>query len=175
MVKRIVVAGSRDYENYEEVKTYIEACIRELQKKNTLIFLSGGCRGVDMLGERYAKENGFPIERYPANWKKYGKSAGPKRNLQMVRICDGVICFWDGKSKGTDGHTKQRRGDIFHPDIIYLPDLCSVCADNSGQRGCILRIRPADRQGRYLLPNAIFAIVITGFRNNAHVMGNQNQ
>ncbi|MBP1576666.1 MAG: DUF2493 domain-containing protein [Oscillospiraceae bacterium] len=101
MVKRIVVAGSRDYENYEEVKTYIEACIRELQKKNTLIFLSGGCRGVDMLGERYAKENGFPIERYPANWKKYGKSAGPKRNLQMVRICDGVICFWDGKSKGT--------------------------------------------------------------------------
>ena len=63
--------------------------------------VSGGARGADALGERYAKENGFKIERYPAHWEKYGKSAGPKRNEQMAKITDFVICFWDKKSLGT--------------------------------------------------------------------------
>lgn len=101
MIKRIVVAGCRDYKDYESAKAYIEMCITRIRKKYTLIFLSGGCRGADMLGERYAKENGFGIERYLADWEKYGKSAGPKRNLSMAKSCDYVICFWDGKSRGT--------------------------------------------------------------------------
>ncbi|MGN0172029.1 MAG: DUF2493 domain-containing protein [Acutalibacteraceae bacterium] len=101
MIKRIVVAGCRDYEEYDDAKEYIEMCIEKIREKYTLVFLSGGCRGADMLGERYAKENGFCIERYPADWQKYGKSAGPKRNLQMAKVCDYVICFWDGKSRGT--------------------------------------------------------------------------
>ena len=54
-----------------------------------------------MLGERYARENGFRIERYPADWKQYGKSAGPRRNMQMAEAGDDIICFWDGKSRGT--------------------------------------------------------------------------
>ncbi len=101
MIKRIVVAGCRNYNNYEEAKEYIDFCISEIRKKYTLIFISGGCKGADMLGERYAKENGFKTERYPAEWKKHGKAAGPKRNKQMAEIADYVICFWDGKSKGT--------------------------------------------------------------------------
>lgn len=101
MIKRIVVAGCRNYENYREAKAYIDFCISEIRKNNTLIFVSGGCKGADMLGERYAKENGFEIERYKADWEKHGKSAGPKRNMQMAEIGDYVICFWDGKSKGT--------------------------------------------------------------------------
>ena len=101
MIKRSVVAGCRDYENYREAKAYIDFCISKIRKNYTLIFVSGGCKGADMLGERYAKENGFKIERYIADWEKYGKSAGPKRNMQMAEIGDYVICFWDGKSKGT--------------------------------------------------------------------------
>lgn len=50
MIKRIVVAGCRGYENYDEAKEYIEMCISEIKKKYTLIFLSGDCRGADMLG-----------------------------------------------------------------------------------------------------------------------------
>lgn len=101
MLKRIVVAGCRDYNNYEEAKEYIDFCISKIKKEHTLIFVSGGCRGADVLGERYAKENGYKIERHPAEWKKYGKAAGPIRNREMAEISDYVICFWDGKSKGT--------------------------------------------------------------------------
>lgn len=101
MIKRIVVAGCRDYENYEQAKLYIDFCISDIRKKYTLVFLSGECRGADRLGERYAYENGFGVEKYPADWKKYGKAAGPKRNKLMVEKADYIIAFWDGKSKGT--------------------------------------------------------------------------
>ena len=101
MIKRIVVAGCRNYNNYNEAKEYIDFCISEIKEKYTLIFVSGGCRGADSIGERYAKENGYEIERNPAEWQKYGKAAGPKRNEQMARAADYIICFWDGKSKGT--------------------------------------------------------------------------
>lgn len=54
-----------------------------------------------MIGERYAAENGFKVEKYPSEWNKYGRAAGPKRNEQMAQVADYVICFWDGKSHGT--------------------------------------------------------------------------
>jgi hypothetical protein len=101
MKKRIVIAGCRHYTDYEQAEAYIDFCISEIRKKHTLIFLSGGCRGADALGERYAKEHGYPVEYYPADWKTFGKSAGPIRNQQMAEIADYVICFWDGKTKGT--------------------------------------------------------------------------
>ena len=100
MIKRIVIAGCRN-NNYEEAEKFIDLCISRIKIDNTLIFLSGCCQGADMLGEKYAIKNGYKIEKFPAEWKKYGNTAGPKRNLEMAKICDYVICFWDGKSKGT--------------------------------------------------------------------------
>lgn len=100
-MKRIVIAGSRKYNNYAEAKEYIDMCISGLNKDNTIVFVSGGCKGADKLGERYAEENGIQIERYCAEWSKYGKGAGPIRNRKMADICDIVICFWDGQSSGT--------------------------------------------------------------------------
>ena len=101
MTKRVVIAGCRNYNNYDEAKKYIDLFISRIKYEYTLIFVSGGCSGADFLGERYAKENGYKIERHSAEWEKFGKSAGPKRNLEMARNCDYVICFWDGKSRGT--------------------------------------------------------------------------
>lgn len=101
MEKRIVVAGCRDFEDYGFAKEKIDVCISNIKEKYSLIFVSGGCKGADMIGERYAKENGYKLERYTADWERYGKSAGPKRNKEMAKVSDFVICFWDGKSRGT--------------------------------------------------------------------------
>ncbi len=99
--KRVVIAGCRDYNNYDEAKNYIDFCLSNIRKESTIIIVSGCASGADAIGERYAKENGFKVEKYPADWKTYGKSAGPRRNNQMAEISNFVICFWDGKSKGT--------------------------------------------------------------------------
>ena len=101
MVKRVVIAGCRDYSNYEEAKKYIDLCLSNILKENNIVIVSGGARGADALGERYAEENGLEIERYPANWDIYGRGAGLRRNQKMAEISDYVICFWDGKSRGT--------------------------------------------------------------------------
>ena len=98
---KVVIAGCRHYNDYEEAKTFIDKCLQNIRKDNTIIIVSGGCRGADRLGEIYAEENGFQIIRFLPDWEKYGKSAGPKRNKQMAEESDYVICFWDGKSKGT--------------------------------------------------------------------------
>ena len=116
MEKRIVVAGCRNYYNYEEANVFIEYCIKKNCPNDTVILLSGGCRGADALGERYAKENGLSVEYYPAEWEKYGKAAGPIRNQIMVDNCDYVVCFWDNKSKGTKSlinYTKKTGKPLF--------------------------------------------------------------
>ena len=100
-IKRVVVAGCRDYNNYAEAKKYIDFCLSNIRKENDIIIVSGCASGADAIGERYAEKNGFKVEKYPADWESYGRSAGPRRNRQMAEVSDYVICFWDGKSRGT--------------------------------------------------------------------------
>lgn len=96
---RVCICGCRDFTDYDFLK---EKCLFFLQNKMPdITVLSGGAKGVDSLAKRFAKEYNLDLEIYPADWKKYGRSAGPKRNEQMVLNCDGVIAFWDYKSKGT--------------------------------------------------------------------------
>ena len=99
--KRIVIAGCRDYNNYEEAESYIDFCTKNIKKEYNLVFVSGDCSGADKLGERYAAEHGYKIEVYPAEWKKYGPQAGPIRNMKMVQSADAVVAFWDNESSGT--------------------------------------------------------------------------
>ena len=77
----VVIGGYRNFEKYEIFKSFVDSCLAELDPLETTI-LSGHCKGVDLLGERYAKEKDLALELYPAEWKKYGKAAGPIRNKQ---------------------------------------------------------------------------------------------
>jgi len=67
------------------------------------ILLTGMAKGADTLGYEWAKNRGIDIEKHPANWDKYGRGAGFKRNLEMAQAADVLVAFWDGKSKGTRG------------------------------------------------------------------------
>ncbi len=95
---KVIIAGGRDFDNYERLKL---VCDFTLVRYADIEIVSGGCKGADMLGERYAKENNYPIKRFDANWDKNGKAAGPIRNKEMAEYADALICFWDGASKGT--------------------------------------------------------------------------
>ncbi len=101
METRIIIAGCRTFTCYAEAKEAICRDLEALKSGKSVIVLSGGCRGADRLGERFAEEAGWTIERHLPEWEKYGRAAGPIRNKQMIEHCDAVICFWDGKSKGT--------------------------------------------------------------------------
>ncbi len=95
--KYVLIAGSRDFEDYRTAKKYIDFCLENIRKQYKIIIISGGANGADKLGERYAHENRMKCIYYYPDWEKYGKSAGPRRNSEMVKKADYVICFWDGE------------------------------------------------------------------------------
>jgi hypothetical protein len=94
----IIIAGSRNFNDYNLLKT---SCDNLLTQFTNIEIVSGTARGADKLGERYAREKGYDIKQFPANWDKFGKSAGYIRNDEMAQYADMLIAFWDGISKGT--------------------------------------------------------------------------
>lgn len=96
---RVIVAGSRGLNDYKIVKKYLDKIFGRWNKEITII--SGGARGADKLGEKYARENGLKVRVYKADWEKYGKRAGYIRNEKMAEVGDILIAFWDGESRGT--------------------------------------------------------------------------
>lgn len=93
---KVIVAGGRDFHDYE---TVCEA-IRESGFVPTVI-ISGGATGVDALGEQYARENNLTCEIHKADWKQFGKAAGPIRNRMMAQHGEALVAVWDGFSPGT--------------------------------------------------------------------------
>ena len=95
---KTIIAGSRDNIEYQDVLSAMGECPWSSEITEVV---SGKARGVDTLGEQWAKENNIPIKEFPANWKKFGKSAGPRRNEEMGDYADALVAVWDGGSKGT--------------------------------------------------------------------------
>ncbi len=98
---KVIIAGSRGFSNYKLLREQCNKYLREKKKTSNIIIVSGHARGADTLGEKYAQDEGFDLEIYPAQWKKLGKQAGYRRNEQMAEVADALIAFWDGESKGT--------------------------------------------------------------------------
>jgi hypothetical protein len=69
--------------------------------KKPAMVVSGGAKGADSFGESYADANNIPKLLHLPDWEKHGKAAGFIRNEFIVRDCDVVLAFWDGKSNGT--------------------------------------------------------------------------
>jgi hypothetical protein len=95
---KVIIAGGRDFVNYDVLKNF---CDYILVNQDDVEIISGNAVGADALGERYAKERGYKLTLFPADWDKHGKKAGFIRNSVMANVADGLIAFHDGVSKGT--------------------------------------------------------------------------
>ena len=91
-----IIAGSRSITDYDVVRKAIEA-----SGITPSTVISGTARGVDQLGERWAREHDIPILQMPANWKQFGKAAGYYRNVEMAQVAEALIAVHDGVSRGT--------------------------------------------------------------------------
>ena len=100
-VFRLIVAGSRNFNNYELLKQKCDSLLSQKRLTHSIVIVSGTAKGADRLGERYAAERGYRVERFPADWDRDGIAAGPIRNSQMAAHADALVAFWDGKSRGT--------------------------------------------------------------------------
>lgn len=112
----VIIAGSRGFTDYEAMKELCDALLQDISERKTVTIISGGARGADTLGERYARERGYGVQRFPADWKRYGRSAGMIRNGEMAKAAKALIAFWDGQSPGTGNmiRTARRQGLDVH-------------------------------------------------------------
>lgn len=95
---RVIIAGSRTigdetYPVLEELLAGAGIAVSEV--------VSGCAPGVDRLGERWAKAHRVPVARFPADWRRHGRSAGFRRNAEMSGYGEALVALWDGQSSGT--------------------------------------------------------------------------
>lgn len=118
---KLAIIGSRSLGNSQESYNLVYNSIcKYFRIEEISLIVSGGADGADYLGAKFAKQCKIPLKEYLPNWKEYGRSAGFKRNSNIIENCDKVICFHDGFSKGTlnsiDWARKLKKDTI----IIYF-------------------------------------------------------
>lgn len=102
-MSKVIIAGSRDIEWYN-IERLMENAQANLGFSHISEVVSGCAPGIDTLGIQWAEEKAIPIMRFPADWAKHGRAAGPIRNRQMAEYVGQsgyLVCVWDGKSRGT--------------------------------------------------------------------------
>ncbi len=97
---KVIIAGGREFSNYQLLKLKCDQLLSQSDKTDIQI-VSGGAKGADELGERYAREKRYIVKRFEANWEADGKAAGPIRNRKMAEYATHLIAFWNGSSRGT--------------------------------------------------------------------------
>ena len=96
---RVIIAGSRKFSDYDLLERTMDKALSTVQDDITVV--CGNAKGSDTLGEQYAKEHGYEVQYFPADWNRYGKVAGYIRNTTMAKNADALVAFWDGESPGT--------------------------------------------------------------------------
>lgn len=96
---RVIIAGGRDFKNYTLLSKTMDHLLSKID--GDIVIVCGKARGADTLGERYAKEHGYSVHYFPAEWDRHGRAAGYIRNIAMADNADALAAFWDGESRGT--------------------------------------------------------------------------
>lgn len=89
-----IICGGRDFVPSEKDREWLIAVL--IHYKVTGINC-GMAKGADLFGKEVAEFLGLTVHKFPANWDKFGKSAGFKRNLQMARTANICIAFPGGE------------------------------------------------------------------------------
>lgn len=132
----IAVVGSREYPNMDLVQHFIRMLPPHVD------IISGAARGVDSVAAATAREAGLDVTEFPADWDRWGKSAGFIRNNDLVASADFVVAFWDGKSRGTD-HTinlakkEQVPHFVFGPEADDIKDALRLCMEEASRRAYV--------------------------------------
>lgn len=110
MTKTVLVCGGRHYSDYENVKRVLDGI--EITR-----VIHGNAKGADILGDRYAKDNGIERIIYPANWDGFGKSGGYIRNSLMLKHGgpDLVVAFPGGRGTAMMVDIAEKAGvEVMH-------------------------------------------------------------
>lgn len=94
---KTIIAGSRTAE-----QVHLHRALMKCKWTDQITeVVCGEAKGADRLGKRWALDERLSVRSFPADWNKWGKAAGPKRNVEMAMYAQACIAVWDGESRGT--------------------------------------------------------------------------
>ena len=105
--QKVLVCGGRHFDNYDFLEVTLDSILSSLDLSyDDCEIIEGGCVGADLLGAKYAKMHNIKVKQFDANWKKFGRAAGPIRNSEMIEYLSTsknpiVVAFVSKNSKGT--------------------------------------------------------------------------
>lgn len=114
--RRVVICGSREWNEPAVIGRLLDA----LPKQGTVV-VSGGARGADRIAAALARRKNIPVEEYPADWDRFGKGAGYRRNEAMLGLdaVTHVFAFRKGqKSPGTDHMVRISRDAGLYVGVV---------------------------------------------------------
>lgn len=79
----VLLCGDRDYEDDYIISIFISGL--KLWHGLNVHLWHGDARGADSHGKLAAAHAGIQHHPFPADWERYGKAAGMKRNITMLR------------------------------------------------------------------------------------------
>ena len=120
-VKKILVCGSRNFQNEFMASIFIDAYVKKSIPPGSIV-LHGNARGADQIAAESAERHGSETVPYDADWKRHGNRAGILRNIEMLDAKpDSVLAFWNSKSKGTKHTIDEARARGIPVEVVIIP------------------------------------------------------
>jgi hypothetical protein len=107
---RLLVTGSRTWHDIPSIEQALAVILA--RHPEGILLVHGGCpRGADAIAAAYAARTpGYQIEAHPADWRRYGRAAGYRRNAEMIALgADGCAAFIRGGSPGSTSAVRLAR------------------------------------------------------------------
>jgi len=111
---KVIIAGARTFTDYQLLCQTLAP-----ERPRITQVLTGGERGAELLGYRWAWKHAVKHQLFRADWERFGKSAGVRRNFQMAQAGDMLLTFWDGRSAGTR-HMISCMQQLGKPVVVIL-------------------------------------------------------
>lgn len=119
-MRKILVTGDRNWTDVTLIETVL--LMEKDLYKNDLQVCHGAARGADTVAGNMCKDHGIAVTAFPADWRRYGRAAGPIRNRQMLDEFkpDIVYAFHDNleQSRGTRDMVKIARARCIKVEVL---------------------------------------------------------
>lgn len=114
---RVICTGDRNWgQRTGDQQLVRDRLVRIASEWPDAVVVHGSCRGLDLIAASIAQDIGLAVEEHRAEWTKFHKGAGPKRNQLMADLGASLCLAFHHdleSSKGTkDMVTRARKANI---------------------------------------------------------------
>lgn len=113
---KLLVTGSR----FQKDRIFVWKTLDYLHRRHLFdCVIHGDAEGTDSLAKQWAIARGIHQVPFPADWKRWGRSAGPRRNAEMILENPDVVAVFPGGNGTADMERRATARAETHPIQVY--------------------------------------------------------